>query len=87
MTHMAWAEIENYQQRRKEYEQGREQLVAEEAAYRKALEMASDPVALQKQYHDLVTKRAALEAKLAELKEIRSSAAQQRDEVGQAFSI
>jgi uncharacterized coiled-coil DUF342 family protein len=84
---MAWAEIEKYRQLRQEYEHGRDQFVAEETAYREAVKEHGDTPELRKQYEDLVSKRSALESKLGELKQIRSTAAEKRDAVAQTLVI
>ncbi|HXF32229.1 MAG TPA: hypothetical protein VN522_11980 [Solirubrobacterales bacterium] len=84
---MAWAEMENYRQLQQEYEQAREQFVAEESAYRKAVEEHGDTAELRKRYEELSSKRNALESQLDTLKQIRNAAAQNRDAVAQTLVI
>ena len=84
---MAWAEIENYRQLLQEYEQGRDQFAAEEAAYRKEVEQNGDTAELQKRYEELASTRGALETKLDQLKQIRNAAAQKRDAAAQTLVI
>jgi uncharacterized coiled-coil DUF342 family protein len=87
---MAWAEIETYRQLLQKYEKEREELVDEEQTYRAAVAKDAaevDPAQLAKQYAELIEKRTELSSKLKTLEDLRTSAAEKRDAVGQALSI
>lgn len=85
---MSWTEIESYRQLEQEYEREREQFVAEEKAYRDAIESGNgDASVLRGQYADLAAKRIALEHKFEALRQMRNNLAHKRDEVSRALVI